>query len=328
MGRVVGGRRHLPVRPLEDAGADLRDRHTAADGEREPAHRSRVLLHAHGRDRALPAYAGQDGLLSDGVGRQRAADRAACAELLRCPMRSIAPVRPASSTSTPSTGPTASWSRCRGRTSSSSASGSPSRMSSAFEDVFRRTGLSVDWTQTYTNDRRAFTPGLAALVRSTALEGPGLQGRGTDDVGRRLPDRGCAGGDRGSRDRRRVPPRAVRPRGRSGLGGDRDVAPRADPRVRGPGREPVRRAVPGCRRLVGRDAAVRSGGPDPRPRACRPREGDGHRHDLHVRRPHGRHVVARAPVADPGRDRPRWEDRAVAVGGAGVGDRGTSSRPD
>ena len=42
--------------------------------------------------------------------------------------------------------------------------------------------------------------------------------------------------------------------GRSGLGGDRDVAPRADPRVRGSGREPVRRAVPGS--LVGSSAVT------------------------------------------------------------------------
>ena len=47
MGRVVGGRRHLSVRPLEDAGAGLRDRHTAADREREPAHRVTCCSYTH-----------------------------------------------------------------------------------------------------------------------------------------------------------------------------------------------------------------------------------------------------------------------------------------
>ena len=72
----------------------LLDRHAAADRQRLAARRPRLLVHPHRRRRALPAHARQVGLLSDGVGRQRAAHRAARAELLRRPLRSVAAVRP------------------------------------------------------------------------------------------------------------------------------------------------------------------------------------------------------------------------------------------
>ena len=82
-----------------------------------PARRTRVLLHAHRPDRALPADARQVGLLPDGLGRQRPAHRASRAELLRRPVRPVASVRPGlhaarrsptPSARSPSTGPTSS----------------------------------------------------------------------------------------------------------------------------------------------------------------------------------------------------------------------------
>ena len=61
---------------------------------REPAHRPRLQLHAHRREGALRAHARQDRLLPDGLGRQRPADRAPRAELLRRALRPVAAVRP------------------------------------------------------------------------------------------------------------------------------------------------------------------------------------------------------------------------------------------
>ena len=96
-GEVVGaveGRRDLQVRPHPPARRGLLDRHPAADGVGQPARRPRVLLHAHRPDRALPADARQGRVLPDGLGRQRAADRAPGAELLRRAVRPVAAVRP------------------------------------------------------------------------------------------------------------------------------------------------------------------------------------------------------------------------------------------
>ena len=206
----MGGRRYLPVRPLAAARGGLRDRHPAAHGERQPAHRARVLVHPHRPDRTLPADARQDRLLPDGVGRQRAADRAPCGELLRGPLRPLAALSTRgfdvdALERTP--GALVAVSRpnfiglCERLTAEDER---------AYEDVFRRTGLSVDWTQTYTTiDERSRRASQRAFVRLLASR-PRVPGRGADDVGHRLPDRGGAGRDRGSRDRRRVPPHPVR----------------------------------------------------------------------------------------------------------------------
>ncbi len=84
----------LQVRPHPLARRGLLDRHPAADGVREPARRARLLLHAHRPDRPLPADARQGRVLPDGLGRQRPADRAPGAELLRRALRPVAAVRP------------------------------------------------------------------------------------------------------------------------------------------------------------------------------------------------------------------------------------------
>ena len=93
VGGALEGRRHLPLRPHPAARERLLDRHPAADRERQPARRARLLLHPHRPDRPLPADARQVGLLPDGLGRQRPADRAPGAELLRRPLRPLAAVR-------------------------------------------------------------------------------------------------------------------------------------------------------------------------------------------------------------------------------------------
>ena len=68
-------------------------RHSPADGIRVPAHRARLLVHAHRHQGAVRADDGQDGVLPHGLGRQRPADRAPRAELLRRAVRPVAPLR-------------------------------------------------------------------------------------------------------------------------------------------------------------------------------------------------------------------------------------------
>ena len=96
----------------------------------------------------------------------------------------------------------------------------------AFEELFRRLGLSVDWTQTYTTvgevSRRASQRGFLRLARA----GAGIHGRGADDVGRRLPHRGRAGRDRGPGSRRHLPPhRASTSRTATGVSRSRPRGP-------------------------------------------------------------------------------------------------------
>ena len=94
MGGALEEGGHLPLRPHPAARERLRHRHPAADRQRQPARRARLLLHPHRPDRALPADARQGGVLPDGLGRQRPADRAPRPELLRRPLRPVAAVRP------------------------------------------------------------------------------------------------------------------------------------------------------------------------------------------------------------------------------------------
>ena len=91
---AMGGRRHLPVRPVEEPCRDLRHRHAAAHGERVAPHGIGVRLRPDRRHRPLPAHARARGLLPDGLGRQRAAHRAPGAELLRRALRPVAALRP------------------------------------------------------------------------------------------------------------------------------------------------------------------------------------------------------------------------------------------
>ena len=86
-------RGHLRLRPHARPRRGVLHRHAAADGQRIAARRPRVFLHPHRHHRPLPADARQGGVLPDGMGRQRPADRAARAELLRRALRSVAAVR-------------------------------------------------------------------------------------------------------------------------------------------------------------------------------------------------------------------------------------------
>ena len=90
MGR--GG--HLPLRPRRHARRGVLHRHAAADRVGIAAHGIGLRLRPDRRHRPLPAHAGLDALLPDGLGRQRAADRATGPERLRGDLRPLAPLRP------------------------------------------------------------------------------------------------------------------------------------------------------------------------------------------------------------------------------------------
>ena len=99
LARPLAHRRDVRVRPPRGRSrrrprAGLQHRHPAADGLGLAARGPRLLLHPHRPRRPLPADAGQARLLPDRVGRQRPADRAPRAELLRRALRPERRVRP------------------------------------------------------------------------------------------------------------------------------------------------------------------------------------------------------------------------------------------
>ena len=154
------------------------------------------------------------------------------------------------------------------------------------------------------DDRQARAARLAAGVPAPAAARPGLPGRSADAVGRRLQDRRRAGRARRSRDAGRVSPHPVRASARRvGARRDRNDPSRADSGVRRARRASRRRAIPAAVRHRGRDAAVRRARAGQGARARRSRKGQRHRDDLHVRRHHRRHLVARAQPAGA-RDHP------------------------
>ena len=140
--------------------------------QRLAAHGPRVQLHPHRHRRPLPAHARQAGLLPDGLGRQRPADRAARAELLRRPLR------PERSRTTPASSRRSG--RRRRRITARSPISRPNFVElcdeliddrrGGFEALFRRLGLSVDWTLQVHDHRRALAaaPASAAFLRNLA----------------------------------------------------------------------------------------------------------------------------------------------------------------
>ena len=165
-----------------------------------------------------------------------------------------------------------------------------------FEDLFRRLGLSVDWSLLYTtiDDVSRRTSQLAFLRNLARGEAYSAEAPTLWDVDDRTA---VAQAEIEDRERPgRLPPARVR-RARRRRAHRHDPA-RARRQLRRPRRPPRRRALPAARRLDRAHAAVRRRGAGRRPPARRARQGHGHRHDLHVRRHHRRHVVARAAAAD------------------------------
>ena len=148
MDHSLAGREHLRVRPAGQPGGGVQHRHPATHGLRLTACGARVLLHPHRPDRPLPADDRQARLLPDRLGRQRAAHRAPGAELLRSPLRPDRGVRPwVHSPAEPDPKNPLRISRpnfvelCHELTHIDEK---------VFEDLWRRVGLSVDWSTLYT----------------------------------------------------------------------------------------------------------------------------------------------------------------------------------
>ena len=182
----------------------LLDRHSPADGLGVAARGPRVLLHPHRPGGALPADAGQVRLLPDGLGRQRAADRAPGAEPLRRPVRPVAPVRrrlhPA-----------------REARPQAPAADQPTELRRAVRGP-RRAGR-ADLRGPVANprplgrleaalhdDRSQGADDQPARVPAQPRPRGGLPAGGADAVGRHVPDGRRAGRARGPRVRRRLPP--------------------------------------------------------------------------------------------------------------------------
>ena len=203
--------------------------------------------------------------------------------------------------------PQASRCRSRGATSSSSASGSPTRTRRLFEALWR-TARAVGRLVADTTRPSATTAATVAAARVPAQPRArrGLPGRGADAVGRHLPDRGRAGRARGPRASRRASTGSPSTDRRAAAPVcDRDDPARADPGVRRAGRAPRRRALPAAVRHDGALARCSASRCRCSPtRLAEPDKGSGHRDGLHLRRPDRRDLVARAAAADPHGHRP------------------------
>src|SRR5690606_18344228 len=184
VGRLMGGRRRLSLRSLANARRRLRHRHAAAHRQRLAARRTRLLVHPHRYHRALHADAREGSVLPHGVGRQRPADRAPCAELLRRALRSVAAVRPvvraareagqaAGRSLAPELHRTLRATDRRGREGLRRAVEAPRALGRLAAD------LRDDW--------QGRTARLAGLVPPLARTRRGLSARSADAVGRRFP---------------------------------------------------------------------------------------------------------------------------------------------
>ena len=157
-----------------DPRAGLLDRHSPADRDRVAARRPRVLLHAHRR--RSPASSGCAAARSS---TRWAGTTTACPPSAACRTTTACAATRRCRTTRPSRRRTkaaqAAGARSAAATSSSCASGSPLEDEQAFEALWRRLGLSVDWTQTYATiddnvPRRAQRAFLRNLARGEAYQ--------------------------------------------------------------------------------------------------------------------------------------------------------------
>ena len=197
--------------------------------------------------------------------------------------------------------------RCRSRaaTSWSSCERLTADDEKQFENLWRRLGLSVDWSRTYqtvspSSQAVAQQAFLRSLARGEAYqaEAPTLW-----DITFRTAVAQAELEDRERPGRTTALALRLRVAARPDL--HRDHAARAAARVRGVGCAPRRRALPGLVWHDGCDSPVRGRGAGACAPPRLPGQGIRHRDDLHVRRHHGRHLVARAAAADARRARPR-----------------------
>ena len=208
VGRGLGSERHLPLRPHQDPRRDLLDRHPTAHRVGVAPHRARLQLHAHRRHRPLPADARAGGLLPDGVGRQRRPHRAPGRELLRRPLRPVAPLRPRlHAARVPGQGlrqdVPAELRRALHRADDRGRAGLRGDLATA-----RPVGRLVD---ALPDDQRPGAGHGPAGVPPQPEPRRGVPGRGADPLGHHLRHGRLAGRARGPRGTERLPPHVVPP---------------------------------------------------------------------------------------------------------------------
>ena len=261
---------------------------------------------------------GWERLLPDGLGRQRAAHRAPGPELLRRALRPVTPLRPrlraarrarARTTIADLAGPTSS--RCA--TSSPPRTSRPSRTCGA-RSACRSTGPSTTPPSATAARRASQRMFLRHLARGEAYSQ-----RGADPVGRRLPT-AVAQAEMEDRERPgRLPPAPLR---RVGRHGDVEIETTRPELLAACVALVAHPDDERYRPLFGTTVHTPLFGvevPGRRPPAGRPRQGLGHRHDLHLRRHHRRHVVARARPADPHHRRTRRRLLTESPSATGLG---------
>jgi hypothetical protein len=296
--------RHLPLRPHPGPGRRLLDRHAAAHGVGLAARRPRLQLHPHRHHRPLPAHAGKAvfypmGWDDNGLPTERRVENFYG---VRCDPS--VPYDPGF-TGRPPAGP-------RTRTSSPSAAATSS--SCANELTARPTS------------RSSRTCSATSGCRSTGRSPTPRSAIASPRISQRAFLRNLARGEAYSARRRRrlwdvtfqtaVAQAELEDRERPAPTTTARLPPHRRRRRHGHRHHPAR-AARQLRRLVAHPdderyqplfgttvttpcSASRSRS---RPPSRRARQGHRHRDDLHLRRPHRRHLVARARPADPGRHR-------------------------
>ena len=229
----MGSVGRLSVQSHAPPARNLRDRHAAAHGERLAARRARLLLYAHRPRRAVSSDAGQRSLLPDGVGRQRPADRAARAELLRRALRSVAALRSFLRPARAAAEAADFRFAAQFHRAVHAADGRRRESVRASVEIPGSVGRLVDDLR---DDRCARAAGLAGGVSSPARARARVPGRGADALGRGLQNGSRPGRARRPRGARRVSPRPVCCRRsvgrRSALCGNRHDASGVDPGLR------------------------------------------------------------------------------------------------
>ena len=282
------------VRPHQAPRRGVLDRHAAADRQRRAAHRARLLA----TPTPTPSPA------SSGCAARRSSTRWAgtttgCPPSAACRTSSASAATPRCPTTPTSAGPAAARSRAIADQPAElhrAVRGGGARGREGVPDLWRnaravrRLGADVHHHRRPRRSRTSQRAFLRNLARGEAY-GPRPPRCGTSTSARRWP----------------------RPSSRTGscpghTTGSCSTAPTAPGRSRPPGPSCCRPAWPGRRHpdderyqpCFGQNATTPLFGvavPVRRTRAGRPREGDRHRHDLHLRRHHRRHVVARAEPA-------------------------------
>ena len=301
---ALEGRRDLRLRPDPAARERLLDRHSAADGAR---HR---CTSGTSSPTPTPTWSrASSGCRASRCSTRWAGTTTACRPSAGCRTTSASaatPRCPTTRTSPRRRSPTPSGrSRSAGPTSSSCASSSSSEDEKVFEDAVAHARPVGRLVPALHDDRAQGAEGQPARVPAQLRPRRGLPPGGADPLGRHLPDRGRAGRARGPRVRRRTTTASPS----TGRDGDRihiettrpELIPSVVALIAHPDDERYQPPVRHHRDLAG----LRRRDPGARPPGGRARQGRRHRDVLHLRRPHRRHVVARAAAAGPHADRPR-----------------------